>query len=168
MTYKYLPILSGNLSIDVEKLPEKDMQPKIYNLTETDETYTAGLYVYDFKTDEWKKFDAGGSGVDDLTIGYDSEGRLIVKNLGINTAQLNDNAVTTDKIKDGAVTKDKIDEDAGVVFRKDIVDDLTSDDVDKPLSAKQGKLLKETIDKVEPWTFTLADGTEITKTVRVK
>lgn len=61
-------------------------------------------------------------------------------------------------------------EDGDFLKASDIADNLTTNDSQKPLSAKQGVELKALIDgfSTETWTFTLEDDTTVTKQVVVK
>ena len=47
----------------------------------------------------------------------------------------------------------------------DIVDNLTTNINNRPLSAAQGVILNNKLNNTENWTFTLSDGTTVTKKV---
>lgn len=69
--------------------------------------------------------------VDDVTLVLEN-GIVSIKNEGVNTTQLHDNAVTYAKLSNDLV-----------------VDNLTTDDSTKVLSAKQGKILYDYIGNIE-------------------
>ena len=56
------------------------------------------------------------------------------------------------------------------ILKKNIIDNLTSPDTSAPLSANQGYVLKGLIDAIqtETFTFTLTDGTTVTKNICYK
>ena len=96
----------------------------------------------DAKTYTKKQFNSWGITYDgDITIGNNYIKIVTSKDTSINNWEWKD---VTDYTTDFDALKTKVD---GKVDKTDIVDNLTSTDTNKPLSANQGKVLKDEVDK---------------------
>ena len=133
----------------VQTLPDIGDSNKVYILESADITQTPyTLNFYNVNTSAWIEIGDFNINLDSYATTEYVDTKLADKAnssevLAVDKVQTTTGSETNDTVYSSQLTKDELDK---KINKTDIIDNLTSTDTDKPLSANQGKVLKDEVD----------------------